>query len=84
MLDLVTNHKYRLCLMDVNLGQEASTDFTYARQVQEILRSRIEQGLVRFCCYSASGLIVRQARAEGLPTEDKTDFGEILKELEKN
>ena len=74
--------EYSRILMDANFGYPNAQDVLPAIQVYQIIRQRVEQGLVKFLAISSNEEIVRLAQASGIPAayKPKFDLKEFLEE----
>jgi len=74
--------EYQRVIMDINFGFPFSPDILPSLRVYEVLKPRIDLGLVRFLAISGSYETVRLAKERGIPAEDKSDvnISNFLKE----
>jgi|WetSurMetagenome_2_1015567.scaffolds.fasta_scaffold231734_2 hypothetical protein len=78
MLEQIGKRQFDAYYMDANLGKSGSLDINPARQVYELVKSRVEKREARFLAVSGNPLAVRLAQATGIPA-GSTDLYTFLK-----
>lgn len=65
---------YSLIIMDANLDQPGSTDFSPARHVWAIVQEHYHRGALHFRAISGRDEAVAQLRPEGIPVLSKSNY----------
>ena len=66
-LDPANALAYHVVIMEANLGQPGSTDFSPARRIWRIVQERSRNGELHFRAISGRDEVVEQLRPEGIP-----------------
>ncbi len=72
--------KYRVVIMDANLGKPGSLDFSPARRIWSIVHERHRNEELYFCAVSGREEVVEQLRPEGIPVflKGSYDLADLL------